>query len=318
MRVRSFLKLVEIQTKVASMIPFILGSAFAFYRYKQFNTANFIIMLISLLSFDMTTTAINNYIDYKKANKTYGYGYEQHNAIVRDNLKETTVLAVIAILLAIAITFGILLYLNTSPLVLVAGVISFAVGILYTFGPIPISRMPLGEIFSGFFMGFVIIFLSTYIHIVDLGLFELSIVSGTLKLNINLYELLILFLVALPATLGISNIMLANNICDIEDDWENHRYTLPIYIGKTRGLKLFKALYYIAFIDIAMLLLLGILPPIAVPTLLAIIPVKKNIDIFMKKQTKKDTFVVAVKNFVIINAALAVFILIEIAVSHCF
>lgn len=111
MSARSFLKLVEIQTKVASMIPFILGSAFAFYRYKQFNIGNFVLMLISLLSFDMATTAINNYIDYKKAKKTYGYGYEQHNAIVRDNLKESTVVAVIAALLAIAVTFGILLYL---------------------------------------------------------------------------------------------------------------------------------------------------------------------------------------------------------------
>lgn len=316
MSARSFLKLVEIQTKVASMIPFILGSAFAFYRYKQFNIGNFVLMLISLLSFDMATTAINNYIDYKKANKTYGYGYEQHNAIVRDNLKESTVIAVIAALLVIAVTFGILLFLNTSPLVLALGVISFAVGILYTFGPIPISRMPLGEIFSGFFMGFIIIFLSTFIHIVDLGLFELSIINSTLILNINLYELLILFLFALPATLGIANIMLANNICDIEDDLENKRYTLPIYIGKERGLKLFKALYYIAFIDIAMLLLLGILPLIAIAALLTIIPVKKNIDIFMKLQTKKDTFVVAVKNFIIINAPIAVFLLIGITMSR--
>jgi len=296
------------------MIPFILGSAFAFYRYKQFNIGNFVLMLISLLSFDMATTAINNYIDYKKAKKTYGYGYEQHNAIVRDNLKESTVVAVIAALLAIAVTFGILLFLNTSPLVLALGVISFAVGILYTFGPIPISRMPLGEVFSGFFMGFVIIFLSTYIHIIDLKLFELSIINSTLSLNINLYELLILFLVALPATLGIANIMLANNICDIEDDLENKRYTLPIYIGKERGLKLFKALYYITFIDIAILLLLGILPLIAIAALLTIIPVKKNIDIFMKLQRKKDTFVVAVKNFIIINVPIIFFLLIEIII----
>ena len=316
MRMRSFLKLVEIQTKVASMTPFLLGSIFAFFRYKQFNVGNFALMLISLLSFDMVTTAINNYIDYKKANKTYGYGYEKHNAIVRDNLKESTVIAVIVILLGIAIAFGILLFLNTSPLVLAVGIISFAVGIFYTFGPIPISRMPLGEIFSGFFMGFVIIFLSIYIHIVDLGLFELSIASGTLKLNINLYELLVLFLVALPATLGIANIMLANNICDIEDDLENKRYTLPIYIGKAKALKLFKILYYIAFIDIAVLLLLGILPLIAIPTLLTIIPVRKNIDIFMKLQTKKDTFVAAVKNFIIINAPIAVFLLIGITMSR--
>lgn len=314
MSIRSFLKLVEIQTKVASITPFLLGSVFAFFRYKQFRVDNFILMLISLLSFDMATTAINNYIDYKKANRTYGYGYERHNAIVRDNLKESTVITVIFALLAIAITFGVILYLNTSPLVLAIGVISFAVGILYTFGPIPISRMPLGEIFSGFFMGFVIIFLSVYIHLVDLNLFSLNINDGILSMNIDLYELIILFLVALPATLGIANIMLANNICDIEDDLENKRYTLPIYIGKAKALTLFKSLYYIALIDIAVLLILGILPIIAIPALLTIIPVKKNIDVFMELQTKKDTFVVAVKNFVIMNASLIVLLLIDIVI----
>lgn len=309
MSIGSFLKLVEIQTKIASMTPFLLGSIFAVYRYNQFSLSNFIMMFISLLSFDMATTAINNYIDYKKASKTHGYGYERHNAIVRDNLKESTVIAVIVALLAIAVAFGILLFLNTSLLVLVIGVISFAVGILYTFGPIPISRMPLGEMFSGLFMGFVIIFLATYIHIVDLNLFELSITNSILILNIDLYELLVLFLIALPATLGIAVIMLANNICDIEDDLENKRYTLPIYIGKAKALKLFKALYYIVYADIVVLLLLGILPLITIPALLTVIPVKKNIDHFMKLQSKKDTFVVAIKNFVLINASLVILLL---------
>jgi 1,4-dihydroxy-2-naphthoate octaprenyltransferase len=309
MSIGSFFKLVEIQTKIASMTPFLLGSIFAVYRYNQFSLSNFIMMFISLLSFDMATTTINNYIDYKKASKTHGYGYEQHNAIVRDNLKESTVITVIVVLLAIAVSFGILLYLNTSLLVLIIGVISFAVGILYTFGPIPISRIPLGEIFSGLFMGFVIIFLSAYIHIVDLNLFELSITNSILILNINLYELLVLFLIALPATLGIAVIMLANNICDIEDDLENKRYTLPIYIGKAKALKLFKALYYIAFADIVVLLLLGIMPLITIPALLTVIPVKKNIDLFMKLQSKKDTFVVAIKNFVLINASLVILLL---------
>ncbi|NLM14124.1 MAG: UbiA family prenyltransferase, partial [Epulopiscium sp.] len=163
MRVSSFLKLVEIQTKVASVIPFLLGSAYAVYRFNHFNAKNFILMFISLIAFDMATTAINNYIDFKKANKTYGYGYESHNAIVRDKLKESNVVITIFTLLLVAVSAGFMLYLNTNVVVLLLGMLSFLVGILYTFGPVPISRMPLGEIFSGFFMGFVIIFISTYI-----------------------------------------------------------------------------------------------------------------------------------------------------------
>lgn len=163
MKLRSFLKLVEIQTKAASVVPFALGTAFDLYEFHKFKLMNLLIMFISLFSFDMATTAINNYIDYKKANRTYGYNYEKHNAIARDNLKESSVIAVIAMLLIIASISGLILFIKTNIIVLLIGMLPFLVGILYSFGPIPISRMPLGEIFSGFFMGFVIVFLSSSI-----------------------------------------------------------------------------------------------------------------------------------------------------------
>ena len=105
MSVKSFLKLVEIQTKVASIIPFLLGTLFVLFYYNSFNLLNFFYMLVSLLCIDMSTTTINNYIDYKKANKKEGYGYESHNAIVRDNIKERNVLIVLFLLLTLAIVF---------------------------------------------------------------------------------------------------------------------------------------------------------------------------------------------------------------------
>ena len=318
MKIRSFLKLVEIQTKVASMTPFLFGTVFAFFRYRQFDLLNFLLMLISLLCFDMATTSINNYLDYKKAKKTKGFGYENHNAIVRDNLKETTVLAVISLLLIIAVVFGILLTFHTSPVVLIVGMISFAVGILYTFGPVPISRMPLGEFFSGLFMGFVILFLSVSIHTVNSSagnLVQVAFRDGLLDLRVNLRELLLLFLVAWPATACTANIMLANNICDMEDDLENKRYTLPIYIGKPKALTLFRCLYCSAFVDIVLLLILRVLPLTAIPVLLTLIPVRKNIGDFMKLQTKKDTFVVAIKNFLLINVSLILFVAVGIRIG---
>ena len=36
MGIISFLKLVEIQTKVASVIPYIVGTAFALYKFDNF------------------------------------------------------------------------------------------------------------------------------------------------------------------------------------------------------------------------------------------------------------------------------------------
>ncbi|HCS75802.1 MAG TPA: 1,4-dihydroxy-2-naphthoate polyprenyltransferase [Clostridiales bacterium] len=309
MEIKGFLKLVEIQTKAASMSPLLLGSIFAFYRYRQFNWTNFLLMLFSLLCFDMATTAINNYMDYRKAKKTEGFGYEKHNAIVFYKLSESFVLTTIFVLLGLAIGLGILLYLKTSPVVLIIGIISFTVGILYTFGPVPISRMPLGEIFSGFFMGFVILFLSVHIHVVENNFIQLSLQASVLNLKLNLSELLVLLLLSLPAALGISNIMLANNICDMEDDLENQRYTLPLYIGKKKSLILFQSLYYIAFLDILLLLIFRILPITVIPVLFTCIPVRKNISIFSKYQSKQDTFPLAIQNFLLINVSMALLII---------
>ena len=76
MNIQSFLKLVEIQTKVASVIPFMIGTSYAIFKFDNFNIKNALLMFLSMIFFDMTTTAINNYMDYKKAIKKDGYGYE--------------------------------------------------------------------------------------------------------------------------------------------------------------------------------------------------------------------------------------------------
>jgi 1,4-dihydroxy-2-naphthoate octaprenyltransferase len=263
----------------------------------------------------MATTAINNFQDFKSANRKYGFGYESHNAIVKYNLKESSVLATILILLGLAITFGFLLFLNTNFVVLILGAISFIIGVSYSFGPIPISRTPFGEVFSGGFMGFMIPFIAIYIHVFDSNLLNISIQGGLLNVQINILELLYIFLISMPAIVGIANIMLANNLCDIEDDIENKRYTLPIYIGKDNGLKVFKWLYYIGYIALIILLVINIAPLISGLTLGTFIIVNKNIKLFYEKQTKKDTFVVGVKNFAVMNLTLALTIAIGVIIN---
>lgn len=302
MNIRSFLKLVEIQTKVASMFPFALGSLYAVYRFGSFHPERFLYMLVSLLSFDMATTAINNYYDFKKAQRTHGYGYETHNAIVRYGLKEGAVVGVIAVLLLLAAGCGLLLVAETGLLVFLLGGLSFLIGILYSFGPIPISRMPLGELFSGLFMGFVIIFISAYIH-TDQALATLVWNGEWVRFDLNLVEVIFLFWFSVPAILCIANIMLANNICDIEEDIENRRYTLPVYIGKPNALLLYKLLYYLSYADLAVLLILGVNPLLVLLLLATLVPLRRNLAEFEARQEKATTFILSVKNFILLSAS---------------
>ncbi|MGL5151580.1 MAG: 1,4-dihydroxy-2-naphthoate polyprenyltransferase [Clostridium sp.] len=299
MNFKSFLKLVEIQTKVASVIPYLLGSSFVLFYFGKFNWINGLILFLSMIIFDMTTTAINNYMDHIKAVKKEGFGYEEHNAIVRDGLNLNYVKYVIFIMLIISALLGLLLVFRTNIVVLFIGIICFGIGVLYSFGPIPISRTPFGEIFSGLTMGFAITFLSIYVHVYDEGILSLSIINGEFLLSFDILSLVGIFIISLPVICGISNIMLANNICDIEDDIVNKRYTLPIYIGKNKALLVFKALYYIGFISIISGVLFRFLPVTSLITLIVFKPVNDNIKSFYKLQSKKDTFILSVKNFVL-------------------
>jgi 1,4-dihydroxy-2-naphthoate octaprenyltransferase len=263
-------------------------------------------MLVSLLCFDMTTTAINNYMDFKNARKKSGYGYEKHNAIVRDNIRESAAIAVIVILLVISVAAGFVLFLKTNVVVLVLGVISFAVGVLYSAGPVPISRTPFGEVFSGLFMGFLIPFLSAFIHVFDKNIVLLQFESPILMFRANVLEAAYIFIVSVPAVAGIANIMLANNICDMEDDLENRRYTLPLYIGKERALRLFKWIYYGAYLFVIVGIVLRIIPITGLLFFLTFIPIQRNIRTFEQKQSKAETFGLAVMNFTVMNIALII------------
>lgn len=315
MKIKSFFKFVEIQTKLASVISFLLGTMLALYRYQKLDMVNLLLMFISLLSFDMTTTAINNYIDYKSARKKSGYGYEEHNAIVRDNIKESTAAAVIIVLFTTAALTGFLLFLNTNTAVLLLGAISFAVGVLYSAGPVPISRTPLGEIYSGMFMGFLIPFLSAFIHALDRNILALLFNNPVFTFRMDVVEVLAIFICSVPAVVGIANIMLANNICDMEDDIENKRYTLPLYIGKEKALLVFKILYCIAYLSVILAIVLKVLPYTAVLFFITFIPVRKNIHAFEQNQSKAETFALSVKNFTLMNVFLIISIILGIGVN---
>lgn len=302
MTIASFLKLVELRTKAASVIPFLFGSLYTYYAFETFDMAHAILMFLSMFIFDMTTTAINNYIDYVKAHERKGYGYEVHNPMVSHELSPRLVRCIIYTMLIVSSLLGLYLVYVTNSVVLILGMICFAIGILYTFGPVPISRTPFGELFSGVAMGLILPFITIYIHVFDQGILNFSIHQWQLYFTLNIKVLVGIFMVCLPFIYCISNIMLANNLCDMAEDITNKRYTLPIYIGKKAGLTLWASLYYLSYMAIALSVLLGYLPWFSLFTIITLIPIQRNIKAFKVLQTKKDTFALAIKNFLLLNS----------------
>jgi 1,4-dihydroxy-2-naphthoate octaprenyltransferase len=304
MKIKAFLKLVEIQTKVASVIPFVTAALYVYYSTKQINAINLAIMFFSMLIFDMTVTALNNYFDHKRAVKKHGYNYEVHNSIVQYNLKQSTVLTVIIVMCVISAALGLLLTFRTGILTLILGGACFAIGFAYSYGPMPISRTPFGEIFSGLTMGLGIPFITYYVNVFDQNVFNVSLRQGTFTLAFDAYQIAGIVLVSLPCVFGIANIMLANNICDVDDDLQNKRYTLPVLVGQKKALTLLKLLFASAYAAVLAAVALKALPLYALLVFLTIIPLVKNIKQFEENPTKKDTFGLIVGSFVMICVAL--------------
>jgi 1,4-dihydroxy-2-naphthoate octaprenyltransferase len=272
-----FLHFVEIQTKIASVTPFCTGVSYALYVHKKINVKSTAIFFIAMLLFDMTATAINNYID-TRASKTCTH------------FSDAVSLTIIVFFTALSSALGLYLTWLHGIVVLVAGVICFAAGIFYTFGPAPISRTPYGELISGVIMGFFIPFLAFFINAPENTFIELRSIFPLISIQINVITTAKLVFVSLPLACCIANIMLANNICDMEQDIKLSRFTLPYYIGRGNALRLFAFLYCAAYSTIFVLSVLKVIPFFCLLTLLSFIPVRKNIRRFRMKQIKSETF----------------------------
>lgn len=294
MTLKVFLKLVEIQTKIASLFPFLLGILFAQFYFDTINIGNTLLFFLAMLLFDLTTTAINNLMDYQKA-KDVSYK-ENTNIIGQEKIAEKTVIQLILIMLTFASLLGLWLVFRTNILLLFLGGACFIVGIFYTFGPLPISRMPLGEALSGVVMGFGIFFIAVYVNVAPTTLIDLSFHGTTFLLEGNVLTILKIFLVSLPTVFLIANIMLANNTCDLEQDISNHRFTLPFYIGKSNAVLLFNLLMYASYVMVILAVIFRLLHPLLLGVLITLIPIRKNLQQFNQRQVKEETFSVAIKN----------------------
>lgn len=256
MKIKDFLKLVEIQTKIASVFPFLVGLLFSWSYFKQVNWGYMLLFFIAMLLFDMTTTAINNYQDYRKARDEH-YKY-QENIIGKANLDIKLVEKIIFAMMGSAFVIGLLLAYLSGWLLLVMGGICCFIGIFYTYGPVPLSRMPLGEVFSGVTMGVGIPAMVVYLNTFQTKLFYLSLSQNEFALTGKITAVLALIWACLPLVFTIANIMLANNLRDLDTDIANHRFTLVFYIGRKRGLVLFQILMLACYATILLGFLFGI------------------------------------------------------------
>ena len=282
MNFKVFAELIELKAKAASVFPFIMGFLYSWYHYQQIKPLYMLLFFISMLLFNMAVDILDNYMDYHNATDVHDYK-EETNIIGRENLSLTLVRNMMIGLIVSSAIIGVYLASQTSWVILWLGMFSYFIGITYSAGPKPLSSLPVGEVTSGVTMGIVIPLICVYLNIFDILPFD-----GQFIIQVAI--------LSLPTALAISNLMLANNTCDVEEDVLNNRLTLVYYIGKKRAVSLFKLLVILSFVFATLGVVLNIVPITLLGIWLIFPKIWKNTMIYSKEQIKTKTFPLAIKN----------------------
>ncbi len=156
--------------------------------------------------------------------------------------------------------------MESSWWIAVIGILCMLFGYLYTGGPYPIAYTPFGELFSGFFMGTVIIGISYYI--------QTSVLTGSV------------IWLSIPVAIFIGAIMLSNNIRDLDGDKENGRKTVAILLGRKNAIRFLAFMFISAYSLTAAYVIAGILPAWSV---LAFLSIFKAADVIRKFRGKTNS-----------------------------
>lgn len=212
-------------TLTASVIPVLIGTAMAAGQ-TDIHWLLFAAMMLASLLIQAATNLFNEYYDFKRGLDTpesVGIG----GGIVRDGIAPKTILRVAMAFFGLAVLLGVYICMLSSWWIALVGVISMAVAYLYTGGPFPLAYTPLGELFSGFFMGPVIVLIAYFIQ------------YGALDRDI--------VLVSIPVALLTGAILMANNIRDLDGDQERGRKTLAILLGRPNAIRFLAGMFVVAY-----------------------------------------------------------------------
>lgn len=287
---KQFLDLVEIRVVIPSVAPLLVGLVYSQWQYSRLNWLNAALLIIATVSVHLAVNTFNRYEDNKRQ-KANDFLREQAAGEV---ITDKQVLHVAMWLGLIAVLAGITVALLTDYVTWIIGILSFVIGYLYSAGPKPITNTPFGEIVSGITMGYFIFVAQVYVNT---------------RMTPTVSVLFQWFIVSFPLVIFIAEIMFANNIADHDEDESNNRHTLVHYMGIALAKRMYVFFAILAFVELLIATSVGWLP-ITTYAMIALLPiVLKNAKGFVDRPIKRETFVLAIKNLVVVMLGMTVVIM---------
>jgi 1,4-dihydroxy-2-naphthoate polyprenyltransferase len=233
------LGIVELRTKLVSLSTLAAATIFAWREAGRLDALTLALTLPAVLLVDMGTTAFDSFFDYLRGVDDRARVREADKVLVTEGVPPLAALIVAAACYFIAGLFGLVLAFRAGSWVAFAGAACMAAGFLYSGGPAPLSRSPLGELLAGGFLG-TALFLIAF------------------RLQAGYWDGRAL-LASLPLALSIAAILAVNNACDIEGDRAAGRRTLAVLLGPRAASFLPPLLAASAYASLALLGAAGLL-----------------------------------------------------------
>lgn len=286
-------ELIRPHTLTAAFVPVLLGTVIALIE-DDVNWLLFVAMMIASILIQAATNLFNEYYDFKRGldtEESVGIG----GGIVRHGMTPKLIMSLALSMYGISLLLGVYICVASSWWIAVVGLVCMLVGYLYTGGPLPISYTPFGELFSGLFMGFLIILIAYFIQ------------TGTVSS--------LAVLIAVPSGVLVGLINLSNNLRDHDGDKAHGRKTMPVVMGRKNALTFMSVMFALCYVWIVGLILLGNVTPWILLAFLSIPKALTAIKGFVGK-TEAITMVPAMKATAQTNTFFGLLLFIGLLISY--
>jgi len=286
-------ELIRPHTLTAAFVPVLLGTVLALLE-GEINLLLLAAMMVASILIQSATNLFNEYYDFKRGLDT-GESVGIGGGIVRHGMTPQLIMTLALSLYGISILLGFYICAASSWWLAVVDLLCMSIGYLYTGGPLPISSTPFGELFSGLFMGFLIILIAFFIQ------------TG--------YVSSIAVLVAIPSGILVGLINLGNNLRDHDGDKASGRKTLPILLGPKKAIYLLGIMFVFSYLWLVGLVITRITTPWILLALLSIPMAIQATKGFVGK-TKPITMMPAMKATAQTNTLFGLLLAIGLFISY--
>ena len=219
-----------------AVLTTVFGGLFSIAAGYEFSAVVFCALLAVAVFAQSAVNTLNDWADYRAGTDTVENSDDPTDAVlVYNNPDPAHVLALGIGYLAVALACGrCCVAWSGSAVPLVVGLAGAVFVFAYSNGKVPISYLPLGEVVSGVVMGGLI------------PLADICVFAGHSYPSDGPFDLLWqldwpLVLMALsPFVIGVGLVMATQNSCDIERDEPVGRRTLPVVLGRSRSLVVYR------------------------------------------------------------------------------